>query len=52
MRHDWILEVLNDLRDYARKNELPLIAAKTDELLSLAREELARLNAPGDEPTG
>jgi hypothetical protein len=40
MRHDWIFDVLNDLRRYAEKNDLPNIATETTRLLDIARKEL------------
>ena len=36
MRHDWIFDVLTDLRSYAEKNNLPAIAQQAD----VARQEL------------
>lgn len=41
MRHDWIFDVLTDLRSYAQKNGLDAIAAETDHLIQTARRELA-----------
>jgi hypothetical protein len=41
MRHDWILDVLTDLRSYARANDLPALADKADEVLQVARMEIA-----------
>jgi hypothetical protein len=41
MRHDWIIEVLTDLRAYAERNSLARIAQGTDDLLALARAEIA-----------
>lgn len=46
MRHDWIFDVLNDLRAYALANNLPALAAKTEEALRTARIEIA--SASGD----
>ncbi|WP_430464896.1 hypothetical protein [Tabrizicola sp.] len=40
MRHDWIFDVLRDLRAYAQANGLPALAAKADEALRVARAEL------------
>ncbi|MDC0739034.1 hypothetical protein N6L24_12160 [Cognatishimia sp. SS12] len=45
MRHDWILEVLADLRSYAVENDLPQLAAELDELTLLAAVELSNLAA-------
>ncbi|AGY32443.1 hypothetical protein GQF56_02405 [Rhodobacter sphaeroides] len=40
MTHDWILDVLSDLRAYAERNALSELAAGLDETLRLARAEL------------
>jgi hypothetical protein len=40
MRHDWIFDVLSDLKAYAIKNDLPALAAKVDETLALAKAEV------------
>ena len=41
MRHDWIIEVLTDLRAYAQKNDLPRIAEGVEALLDVAATEVA-----------
>ena len=41
MRHDWIFDVLTDLRKYAEKNDLAAIAAETGRMIEVARKELA-----------
>ncbi|WP_431300810.1 hypothetical protein [Tabrizicola sp. BL-A-41-H6] len=41
MRHDWIYDVLSDLKAYATANRLPALAAKADEALAVARAEIA-----------
>lgn len=41
MRHDWIFEVLRDLKAYAQANGLPALAQKADEAMRVARAELA-----------
>lgn len=41
MRHDWIFDVLKDLKSYAQANGLPALAAKADEALQVARAEIA-----------
>lgn len=48
MRHDWIFDVLEDLRAYAVLNGLTAMAASVDEALRTARAEvaLAPENAP------
>jgi hypothetical protein len=40
MHHDWIFDVLKDLRSYALQNGLPATAAQADEALRVARAEL------------
>lgn len=41
MGHDWIFDVLKDLRAYAEANDLPETAAKAEECLRLAEAEIA-----------
>lgn len=41
MRHDWVFDVLDDLRTYALSNGLPRTAAKVVEALAVARDEIA-----------
>lgn len=41
MRHDWIFDVLKDLRAYAEANGLPDLAAKAGECLDVAEAEIA-----------
>jgi hypothetical protein len=52
MSHDWILDVLADLRRYALKNDLPRLARQVDAALRTARHELvqARPAPPTDGP--
>jgi hypothetical protein len=45
MRHDWIFEVLTDLRSYALKNGLPALAARVEDTMQLARAEIAAQEA-------
>lgn len=45
MRHDWIFDVLTDLRSYAVKNDLPAIAAAADSALDAAHTEIAEKSA-------
>ncbi|NJM83655.1 MAG: hypothetical protein HC844_15380 [Tabrizicola sp.] len=45
MGHDWIFDVLVDLRQYAVKNDMPLLAAQAQEALVVARAEIARRDA-------
>lgn len=41
MTHDWILDVLRDLRAYATANAMPALATKAEEALRVAEAELA-----------
>ena len=49
MRHDWIFDVLRDLRAYALANNLPALAAKTEEAMRTARVEIAASGESGPE---
>ncbi len=40
MRHEWIFDVLSDLRIYAQRNGLEDICRQTDRLIDVARQEL------------
>ena len=41
MRHDWIFDMLKDLRSYAQSNGLPALARKADEAMRVAQAEVA-----------
>lgn len=41
MRHEWIFDVLTDLRKYAEKNGLTDIAGETARMMDVVRSELA-----------
>ena len=41
MRHDWVFDVLKDLRRYAEKNDLPALAARVEAALAVAEVEIA-----------
>ncbi|SDW90428.1 hypothetical protein [Roseicitreum antarcticum] len=43
MPHDWLMNVLNDLRAYALRNGLPAIANQMGEARIVAAAELAAL---------
>ena len=45
MRHDWIFNVLRDLRSYAEKNDLPAIARAAADALDVAHAEIAGQSA-------
>jgi hypothetical protein len=49
--HDWIIDVLEDLKTYAKRNGMAELAAKTDETLTVARQEIAS-KARSEGPTG
>jgi len=40
MRHNWVFDVLADLHNYALANDLPDLADKVAEALTLARREI------------
>lgn len=40
MRHDWIFNVLSDLRSYAEKNDLPDVASAATQALAVAQAEI------------
>ena len=46
MRHDWIFDVLKDLRSYAQSNGLPTLALKADEAMRVAQAEVAACLPP------
>jgi predicted transcriptional regulator len=43
-RHDWILDMLSDLRDYATANDLSELASSVEVTLAIARRETARVD--------
>ena len=45
MRHDWIFDVLTDLKAYCVANGLVALAVKADEAFVVAQAEVARLDA-------
>ena len=47
MGHDWVFDVLEDVKSYAALNGLPGLAAKADEALVVARAEIAAKVSPG-----
>lgn len=44
MGHDWVFDVLDDLKSYAVANGLHRLAAKTDEVIKIAAEEIGALD--------
>lgn len=47
MPHDWLMNVLNDLRAYALRNGLPAIADQMGEARIVAAAELAAMEESG-----
>jgi hypothetical protein len=45
MAHEWIFDVLNDLRSYAEKNDLPGLALQVAATLRVAQSEIGGLGA-------
>lgn len=43
MAHDWILDVLADLKAYANKNGLPALVHELDEATLIAATEIASM---------
>ncbi len=41
MGQDWIIDVLTDLRSFARKNDLPLLTAQLEKASLVASVEIA-----------
>ena len=44
MENEWILDVIADLRAFARQNQLPVLAGQLDETLLLAVAEIASVD--------
>jgi hypothetical protein len=42
MSHDWIFDVLADLRRYALQNGMPRLASQVEAAQRIARDEVAR----------
>ena len=43
MGNDWIIDVLGDVRAFARRNEMPLLCAQLDEAMLVAAAEVSNL---------
>ena len=41
MAHEWMIEVLQDMRSYSQKNGLPALTAQLEETLRVATDEIA-----------
>lgn len=48
MGQDWIVDVLADLRSFARKNDMPLLVAQLEEA---ARVAVAEIRSAADRPS-
>jgi len=46
MAHDWVFDVLEDLKAYALANGLKQLAQKAEEALHVASDEVAAQNGP------
>jgi len=44
MGHDWILDVLTDLKTFARANGMPSLAAQLDDASFVAQAEITSLS--------
>ena len=44
MGHSWIIDVLADLRNFAQKNDLALLADKLDQTATVASAEIAAMS--------
>jgi hypothetical protein len=49
MRHDWIFDVLTDLRNYAQANGLTALAEQAEVALRVARAEIGTPDRAGGE---
>ena len=47
MEHDWILDVLADLRSFAERNDLPALAEQLQETALLATVEISSVESAG-----
>ena len=55
MQYDWILDVLSDLKNFARANDLSSLAEQLDDTALIAAAEIASRNGdgtPDDEDIG
>jgi hypothetical protein len=49
MRHDWIFDVLTDLRSYAEQNDLQALAAQVEMALAIAHAEIGAAMCPASQ---
>ncbi|MGR3492476.1 MAG: hypothetical protein ACU0DW_10485 [Shimia sp.] len=45
MKDEWVIDVLNDLRSFARSNDLPRLSEYLDDALVVAHSELSQRSA-------
>ncbi|MDE0983294.1 MAG: hypothetical protein OSA52_01380 [Yoonia sp.] len=50
MGNDWIIDVLADLRSFAHKNELPLLAAQLNDATLVAQAEISQMTLEAPMP--
>ena len=48
MGHDWLFDVLADMRAYAERHGMGALAAKIDETVEVARQEVTAAEQGGD----
>lgn len=51
MTHEWMLDVLTDLRAYAQKHKLPAVAEQLEDARHVAIAEFSRLNGVSESAT-
>ena len=52
MQHEWVFDVLADLKSYATANGLIALAAKAEEAMQIAAAEIAAQKAEGKDAAG
>ncbi|WP_435702060.1 hypothetical protein [Yoonia sp.] len=52
MGHDWIIDVLADVRRFARQNDMPLLSAHLDDALRVAAAEMRHRDRPSTDWSG
>jgi hypothetical protein len=50
MGNEWIIDVLADLRSFAHKNELPLLAAQLNDATRVAQVEISQMTVGAPMP--
>jgi soluble cytochrome b562 len=48
MGHDWLFEVIADMKAYAQKHGMSALAAKLDETEAVARDDVAAARSEAD----